>query len=34
VPAHDVDTPEQARCFREATDRNQQLLGIGDKIHS
>ena len=34
VRYYGVDTPERGqRCFREATDRNQQLVEIGEKIY-
>jgi len=34
VRYYGVDTPERGeRCFREATDRNQQLVHVGDKIY-
>lgn len=34
VRYYGVDTPERGqRCFREATDRNQQLVESGDKIY-
>jgi micrococcal nuclease len=34
VRYYGIDTPERGqRCFREATDRNQQLVGIGDRIY-
>jgi micrococcal nuclease len=34
VRYYGVDTPEAGeRCFREATDRNRKLVGIGDEIY-